>query len=280
MRAQIVRFWSRAGRSWSCLRWRFAVVAPDLGVCGGVIGSVMMNVPPGRACISTWTGSAWMSPRGSGGGDGGRRGSGKSTLLNLVAGLGKPTSGAITVGRQRRCGRAKTVLSLKSLTRSRQPSPAWTQRADLDDVTSPCSIWGTRATVMPMAAVTCSWPRPSCLRVWVSWRLRVWASFGRAPASICSGESPAACSSRSRSSQARGCVASAVVRRRSVGRVGPYYGRVKSPGYLRYPHIANDLVVFVAADDVWLAPLTGGRAWRFTTDEARAATPRLTPDGT
>jgi tricorn protease len=39
-------------------------------------------------------------------------------------------------------------------------------------------------------------------------------------------------------------------------------------------------VVFVAADDVWLAPVTGGRAWRFTTDEAAASTPRLTPDGT
>ena len=39
-------------------------------------------------------------------------------------------------------------------------------------------------------------------------------------------------------------------------------------------------MVFVAADDVWLAPLAGGRAWRFTTDEAQAATPRLTPDGT
>jgi tricorn protease len=62
--------------------------------------------------------------------------------------------------------------------------------------------------------------------------------------------------------------------------VEPYYGPVASPGYLRYPHITNDLVVFVAADDVWLAPLTGGRAWRFTTDEARAATPRLAPDGT
>jgi tricorn protease len=57
-------------------------------------------------------------------------------------------------------------------------------------------------------------------------------------------------------------------------------GPVASPGYLRFPHIANDLVVFVAADDVWLAPLAGGRAWRFTTDEAQAATPRLTPDGT
>jgi tricorn protease len=55
---------------------------------------------------------------------------------------------------------------------------------------------------------------------------------------------------------------------------------VTSPGYLRFPHIANDLVVFVAADDVWLAPAAGGRAWRFTSDEAQAATPRLTPDGT
>ena len=38
-------------------------------------------------------------------------------------------------------------------------------------------------------------------------------------------------------------------------------------------------MVFIAADDVWLAPVAGGRAWRFTTDEAQAATPRLAPDG-
>jgi tricorn protease len=56
--------------------------------------------------------------------------------------------------------------------------------------------------------------------------------------------------------------------------------RVTSPGYLSFPHIANDLVVFIAADDVWLAPVAGGRAWRFTTDEAPATTPRLTPDAT
>ena len=62
--------------------------------------------------------------------------------------------------------------------------------------------------------------------------------------------------------------------------MAPYYGPVTSPGYLRFPHITNDIVVFVAADDVWLAPLAGGRAWRFTTDGAQAATPRLTPDGT
>src|SRR3984885_6642484 len=63
-------------------------------------------------------------------------------------------------------------------------------------------------------------------------------------------------------------------------RLAPYYGPVTSPGYLRFPHITNDIVVFVAADDVWLAPVAGGRAWRFTTDQAEAATPRLTPDGT
>ena len=62
--------------------------------------------------------------------------------------------------------------------------------------------------------------------------------------------------------------------------VAPYYGPVRSPGYLRFPHVTNETVVFVAADDVWLAPLTGGRAWRFTADEAQAATPRLSPDGT
>src|ERR1700733_5274549 len=64
------------------------------------------------------------------------------------------------------------------------------------------------------------------------------------------------------------------------GRVEPYDGSVESPGYLRFPHIIGDLVVFIAADDVWLAPVAGGRAWRFTTDEAQAATPRLSPDGT
>jgi tricorn protease len=54
---------------------------------------------------------------------------------------------------------------------------------------------------------------------------------------------------------------------------------VTSPGYLQYPHINGDLVVFVAADDVWLAPVTGGRAWRFTADQARVTTPRFAADG-
>jgi len=55
---------------------------------------------------------------------------------------------------------------------------------------------------------------------------------------------------------------------------------VVAPGYLRFPHIGGDLVAFVAADDVWLAPVGGGRAWRFTTDEASAMTPRFSADGT
>lgn len=51
------------------------------------------------------------------------------------------------------------------------------------------------------------------------------------------------------------------------------------PSYLRYPHLHGDLVTFVAADDVWLAPVTGGRAWRLTDDRAPVKNPRLSPDG-
>ncbi|HEX5120803.1 MAG TPA: PDZ domain-containing protein [Pseudonocardiaceae bacterium] len=50
--------------------------------------------------------------------------------------------------------------------------------------------------------------------------------------------------------------------------------------YLRFPHLRDDLVTFVAEDDVWLAPLTGGRAWRLSADRAPARHPRFSPDGT
>ncbi|QTF71271.1 S41 family peptidase [Arthrobacter woluwensis] len=50
-------------------------------------------------------------------------------------------------------------------------------------------------------------------------------------------------------------------------------------GYLRYPHIHGDLVTFVAEDDVWLAPLTGGKAWRVSALNLPARNPRFTPDG-
>ncbi|HEX3650730.1 MAG TPA: PDZ domain-containing protein, partial [Pseudonocardiaceae bacterium] len=49
--------------------------------------------------------------------------------------------------------------------------------------------------------------------------------------------------------------------------------------YLRFPHLRDDLVTFVAEDDVWLAPLSGGRAWRLSADRAAAKNPRFSPDG-
>ncbi|HEX9031999.1 MAG TPA: S41 family peptidase [Streptosporangiaceae bacterium] len=49
--------------------------------------------------------------------------------------------------------------------------------------------------------------------------------------------------------------------------------------YLRYPNIRDDLLAFVADDDVWLAPVSGGRAWRISADQTQAACPRISPDG-
>jgi tricorn protease len=63
---------------------------------------------------------------------------------------------------------------------------------------------------------------------------------------------------------------------------------VVSTSYLRYPHLAGDLVTFAAEDDVWLASLSeasgggsgGGRAWRLTADRVPVLHPRLNPSGT
>ncbi|HLR27294.1 MAG TPA: PDZ domain-containing protein [Ruania sp.] len=49
--------------------------------------------------------------------------------------------------------------------------------------------------------------------------------------------------------------------------------------YLRDPDIHSELLTFVAADDVWLGPSDGGRAWRLTADTAPVRTPRFSPDG-
>lgn len=49
--------------------------------------------------------------------------------------------------------------------------------------------------------------------------------------------------------------------------------------YLRHPHICQDLITFVADDDVWLAPSTGGRAWRLSSDRSAPQHPRFSPDG-
>jgi tricorn protease len=52
-----------------------------------------------------------------------------------------------------------------------------------------------------------------------------------------------------------------------------------SSDYLRFPHIRQDLLTFVAEDDVWLAPAAGGRAGRLSADAAEASWPRLSTDG-
>src|SRR5205807_161600 len=54
---------------------------------------------------------------------------------------------------------------------------------------------------------------------------------------------------------------------------------VMPPSYLRFPHVHGDTIVFTAEDDVWTAPLSGGRAYRITADDVPVAYPRLSPDG-
>jgi tricorn protease len=54
---------------------------------------------------------------------------------------------------------------------------------------------------------------------------------------------------------------------------------MSSSGYLRYPHIHQDLLTFVAGDDVWLAPADGGRAWRLSADGVQVSYPRFSRDG-
>jgi tricorn protease len=54
---------------------------------------------------------------------------------------------------------------------------------------------------------------------------------------------------------------------------------VTSAGYLRYPHLFDQLLTFVADDDVWLAPAAGGQAWRLSAEGATVSYPRLSPDG-
>jgi tricorn protease len=51
-------------------------------------------------------------------------------------------------------------------------------------------------------------------------------------------------------------------------------------GYLRFPDVHDDLVTFCAADDLWLAPFAGGRAWRLTSDESPVRDAKFSPDGT
>ncbi|TDK24156.1 peptidase S41 [Arthrobacter crusticola] len=52
-----------------------------------------------------------------------------------------------------------------------------------------------------------------------------------------------------------------------------------SSDYLRYPHLSGDSVTFVAENDVWVAPVSGGRAWRISAMQLPARNPRFSPDG-
>lgn len=54
---------------------------------------------------------------------------------------------------------------------------------------------------------------------------------------------------------------------------------VSNDGYLRFPAINGDTLVFVCEDDVWGAPAVGGAARRLTADLADIEHPRLSPDG-
>jgi tricorn protease len=51
-------------------------------------------------------------------------------------------------------------------------------------------------------------------------------------------------------------------------------------GYYRQPTVHDDRIVFVSDDDLWEAPLEGGRARRLTSGRGDASHPHFSPDGT
>ncbi len=49
--------------------------------------------------------------------------------------------------------------------------------------------------------------------------------------------------------------------------------------YLRYPHVHGELLTFGAEDGVYLAPASGGRAWRLSGEGAPVGYPKFSRDG-
>ena len=54
---------------------------------------------------------------------------------------------------------------------------------------------------------------------------------------------------------------------------------MSSAAYVRYPTIRGDRIAFVADDDLWIASVDSGDAWRLGAEHATIRTPKLSPDG-
>src|SRR5438093_12834378 len=54
---------------------------------------------------------------------------------------------------------------------------------------------------------------------------------------------------------------------------------MSTQGYVRYPTIHEDRIIFVAEDDLWLVSSEGGRAERLTAGVGEVSYPHFSPDG-